>query len=122
VALGALVYGAGRFSPVILVGYLLAMAWTAVLFTTGIRRNALPLTWVLPDVAVAVASAVIVHEPAPGPSARPTTGIAALTAAALQEVSAEGLTAGDLRPCCADVPVHSMVMVLCAWNRACGTG
>src|SRR5215469_6393457 len=55
-----LVYGIGRFSSVVLIGYLLAVAWTVVLFTVGVRGNGLPIRWVKADVAVAVACAVIV--------------------------------------------------------------
>ena len=55
-----LVYGIGRFSPVVLAGYLLAVVWIAVLFMVGIRRNHLALRWVVADVAVAVVCAVVV--------------------------------------------------------------
>ena len=33
------VYGIARLSPVVLAGYLLAIAWTAVLFTTALRTK-----------------------------------------------------------------------------------
>jgi signal transduction histidine kinase len=66
------VYGLARFSPVVLIGYLLAIAWTAVLFTAGLRRNWLTIRWVRADVAVAVASAVIVSRTFPvGEAASP---------------------------------------------------
>ncbi len=55
------VYGVGRFSSVVLVGYLLAVAWTVILFSIGLRRHSLPIRWVLADVAIAVTSAVIVN-------------------------------------------------------------
>ena len=58
-------YGVGRFSSVVLIGYLLAVAWTVVLFSIGLRRNSLPLRWVLADVAIAVACAVIVSRSFP---------------------------------------------------------
>jgi hypothetical protein len=54
------VYGIARFSSVVLIGYLLAIARTAILFTTALRTNDLTTQWVLADVAVAVACAVIV--------------------------------------------------------------
>jgi signal transduction histidine kinase len=59
------VYGVGRFSGVVLVGYLLAVAWAVVLFSIGIRRNGLPIRWLLADVAVAVGCAVIVNRSFP---------------------------------------------------------
>ena len=66
------VYGIARLSPVVLAGYLLAIAWTAVLFTTALRRNDLTTRWVLADVAVAVACAVIVSRAFPaGQAASP---------------------------------------------------
>jgi signal transduction histidine kinase len=71
-----LVYGVGQFSAVVLIGYLLAVAWTAVLFTVGIRRNGLAIQWVLPDVAVAVACAVIVSRAFPtGEAASPRSWV-----------------------------------------------
>jgi signal transduction histidine kinase len=54
------VYGIGQFSSVVLIGYLLVVAWTGVLFTVGVHGNGLPIRWVIADVAVAVACAVIV--------------------------------------------------------------
>ena len=66
------VYGIARLSPVVLIGYLLAIAWTAILFTTALRRNDLTTRWVLADVAVAVACAVIVSRALPaGQAASP---------------------------------------------------
>jgi signal transduction histidine kinase len=66
------VYGIGRFEGVVLIGYLFAGAWTAVLFTIGIRRNHLTIQWVLADVAVAVACAVVVSRSFPlGEAASP---------------------------------------------------
>ena len=32
------VYGLARFSPAVLIGYLLAATWTAVLFTAALRK------------------------------------------------------------------------------------
>jgi signal transduction histidine kinase len=58
-------YGVGRFSSVVLIGYLLAATWTVVLFSIGLRRHNLPLRWVLADVAIAVACAVIVSRAFP---------------------------------------------------------
>jgi signal transduction histidine kinase len=58
-------YGVGRFSSVVLIGYLLAVAWTVVLFSAGLRRHSLPLRWVLADVAIAVACAVVVSRSFP---------------------------------------------------------
>ncbi len=60
-----LVFGIMRVPGVVLIGYLLAGAWTAVLFTVGIRRNGLTIQWVLADVAVAVACAIIVSRAFP---------------------------------------------------------
>ena len=54
------VYGITRLPPVVPIGYLLAMVWTAVLFTAALRRNDVTTRWVLADVAVAVGCAVIV--------------------------------------------------------------
>jgi signal transduction histidine kinase len=58
-------YGVGRFSSVVFIGYLLAVAWTVVLFSIGLRRHSLPLRWVLSDVAIAVACAVVVSRSFP---------------------------------------------------------
>ena len=60
-----LVYGIGQFAGVVLVGYLLAVAWTAVLFTIGIRRNSLAIQWVLADIAIAVASVIVISRSFP---------------------------------------------------------
>jgi signal transduction histidine kinase len=66
------VYGIARLPPVVLIGYLLAMVWTAVLFTAALRINDVTTRWVLADVAVAVACAVIVSRAFPaGQAASP---------------------------------------------------
>ena len=54
------VYGIGRFSAVVLIAYVLAAGWTAVLFANGIRSNGLSIGWVIADVGVAAACAAIV--------------------------------------------------------------
>ncbi len=67
-----LAYSLGRHSGVILIGYLLAVAWSAVLFTIGIRRSGLSIRWIAADVAVAVACAVAVSRSFPlGEAASP---------------------------------------------------
>jgi len=60
-----LVNGFAGLSSVVLVGYLLAAAWCAVLFTVGIRRDRLTIRWILADVAVAVLCAVVVSRAFP---------------------------------------------------------
>ncbi len=59
------VIGFGRYSNVVLIGYPLAAAWSALLFTVGIRRNGLTTRWILADVAVAVTCAVVVNRAYP---------------------------------------------------------
>lgn len=59
------VYGIGRFPAIVLIGYLCAATWAVVLFTVGIRRSDLTIRWVLADVAVAVACAVVVSRSFP---------------------------------------------------------
>jgi signal transduction histidine kinase len=67
-----LVNGLAGLSPVVWIGYLLAAAWSAVLFTVGIRRNRLAARWILADVAVAVLCAVVVSRAyAPGQASTP---------------------------------------------------
>jgi type II secretory pathway pseudopilin PulG len=70
------VYGIARLPPVALIGYLLATVWTAVLFTAALRRNDVTTRWVLADVAVAVACAVIVSRTFPaGQAASPRSWV-----------------------------------------------
>jgi hypothetical protein len=59
------VYGIGRLPAIVLIGYVCAATWAVVLFTIGIRRNGLTIRWVLADVAVAVACAVVVSRSFP---------------------------------------------------------
>jgi signal transduction histidine kinase len=59
------VYGLAGFSDVVLIGYLLAAAWSAVLFTLAVRHNLLTVQWILGDVAVAVICAVVVSRAYP---------------------------------------------------------
>jgi signal transduction histidine kinase len=66
------VVGFARFSNVVLIGYLLAVAWSAVLFTVGIRRNVLTIRWIMADVAIAILCAVVVNRAYPlGEAASP---------------------------------------------------
>src|SRR5258706_1762158 len=58
-------YGVARFSSVVFIGYVLAVAWTVVLFSIALRRHSLALRWVLADVAIAVACAVVVSRSFP---------------------------------------------------------
>jgi signal transduction histidine kinase len=60
-----LAHGLAGFSKVVLIGYVLAAAWTAVLFTITIRRNRISTGWILADVAVAVVCAVAVSRAFP---------------------------------------------------------
>jgi signal transduction histidine kinase len=70
------VYAIARLPPVVLIGYLLATVWTAVLFTAALRRNDVTTRWVLADVAVAVACAVIVSRTFPaGQAASPRSWV-----------------------------------------------
>jgi signal transduction histidine kinase len=59
------VHGLGGFSDVVLTGYVLAAAWSAVLFTVAIRRNRLGIRWIVADVAVAVICAAAVSRAFP---------------------------------------------------------
>lgn len=66
------VYGTARLPPIALTGYLLAMVWTADLFTAALRRNEVTTRWVLADAAGAVAWAVVVSRAFPaGQAASP---------------------------------------------------
>jgi signal transduction histidine kinase len=66
------VHGVAGFSRVVVIGYVLAAAWSAVLFTVAIRRNRIDTRWILADVAVAVACAVVVSRAfAPGQASSP---------------------------------------------------
>jgi signal transduction histidine kinase len=60
-----LVEGPSQFALVVLVGYVLIAAWSAMLFTVGIRRNGIPPRWLAADVAVAVVCAVVVSRAFP---------------------------------------------------------
>ncbi len=60
-----LVHGFSAFSKVVLIGYMLAAAWSAVLFTVAVRRNRLNIRWILADVAAAVVCAVVVSRAFP---------------------------------------------------------
>src|SRR5579859_7605456 len=60
-----LVHGFAGLSKVVLVGYLLAAAWSAALFTVAIRRNQVGIKWILADVVVAVVCAVVVSRAFP---------------------------------------------------------
>lgn len=60
-----LVHGFAGFSSVVLIGYLLAATWSAVLFTVAIRRSRFSIRWILADVAVAVICAVVVSRAFP---------------------------------------------------------
>jgi type II secretory pathway pseudopilin PulG len=60
-----LVHGFSAFSKVVLIGYVLAAAWSAVLFTVAVRRNRLNIRWILADVAAAVVCAVVVSRAFP---------------------------------------------------------
>lgn len=59
------VEGPSQSPAVALVGYVLVVAWSVVLFTVGIRRNGIPSRWLAADVAVAVVSAVVVSRAFP---------------------------------------------------------
>jgi signal transduction histidine kinase len=59
------VHGFSAFSKVVLIGYVLAAAWSAVLFTVAVRRNRLNIRWILADVAAAVVCAVVVSRAFP---------------------------------------------------------
>ncbi len=66
------VAGLGSLPFVVFAGYLLVVAWSAVLFTVGIRRKGIPPRWLAADVAVAVCSAVVVSRAFPlGEAASP---------------------------------------------------
>jgi signal transduction histidine kinase len=60
-----LVYGFSALSKTVLIGYVLAAAWSAVLFAVVIRRNRLGIRWILTDVAVAAVCAVVVSRAFP---------------------------------------------------------
>jgi signal transduction histidine kinase len=53
--------GVAQYPSVVLIGYLVAGAWSAVLFTVGIRRNRLTTGWLIADAGVAVVCAVVVN-------------------------------------------------------------
>lgn len=66
------VTGLGHVPLVVVAGYLLAVAWSVVLFTVGLRRDAIPPRWLAADVALAVVSAVVVSRAFPlGEAASP---------------------------------------------------
>lgn len=60
-----LAHGIVGISKIALVGYVLAAAWSAVLFTVAIRRNRLNVRWILADVVVAVVCAIVISRALP---------------------------------------------------------
>jgi signal transduction histidine kinase len=50
---------------VVLAGYVLMVAWTAVLFAVGFRHDGIPPRWLAADVAVAVGCAVVISRAFP---------------------------------------------------------
>jgi signal transduction histidine kinase len=124
-----LVYGTSPFAGVVLVGYLLAITWTAVLFTFGIRQNGLTIRWVLGDVAVAVISVIVISRALPVGQAEswrnwvvaPVIGTAVTCAFFASRWIAAGsvaaITAAWLAGAWRDIhsPDGTMVFTTCGW-------
>jgi signal transduction histidine kinase len=66
------VMGLGPLPLVVVVSYMLMVAWSVALFTVGLRRDGIPPRWLAADVAVAVCCEVLVSRAFPlGEAASP---------------------------------------------------